>query len=120
MPVKGQTGTSTSLNLTTSVEVRPTELSVSPGGKIVIALPSLKIKLPEIKIRFLFLPLLWLSGFEITTEPAKLEINLSGTTIQTRLEKVTQVQVVASGEIKANVAMEGTAAITTGPLRLEA
>ncbi|HHT9119566.1 MAG TPA: hypothetical protein ACFYD3_03335 [Candidatus Hypogeohydataceae bacterium YC41] len=120
MPVVGQTDTRASLELKTSVELKPLELSLIPSGKIVISLPGLKIRLPEIKIKLLFLPFLSISGLEITTEPAKLEINLSDITIQTKIEKITQLQVITSGEIKANAALEGAGAMTTGPLKLEA
>lgn len=119
MPVRGQTGTTTSLDLKTSVELGPTELSLSPSGKIVINLPGLKIRLSEMSIIFLFLPLLRISGLEITTEPAKLEVNLSGTSVQARLEKVTHVEVITSGEIQASATLEGSTAVTTGPLKLE-
>lgn len=119
MPISGQTGTTASLDLKTSVEVRPAEFSLIPKGKIVIGLPGMKIRLSQINITFLFLPLLGIGGLEMTTEPAKLEVDLSDTTIQTRLEKVAQLQVIARGEIRASAALEGNAAVTTGPLRLE-
>ncbi len=119
MSVKGQTGTVASINLKASVELRPTELSLSPRGKIVVALPGLKIRLSEIGIGLLFLPLLRLGGFEITTESAKLEVNFTDTVIQTRLERAGQLQVVASGEIKANATLEGTGEVNTGPFKLE-
>jgi hypothetical protein len=120
MAVRGQTGTIASLDLKTSVEIKPLELSVIPSGKLAITLPGLRIRISEIGIGLLFLPLLRLGSMELTTEPARLEVNLTGTTIQTQIERVTQVQVITSGEIRANASLEGTGAATAGPLRLEA
>ena len=119
MPISGQTGTTTSLDLKTSVEVRPAEFSLIPSGKIFINLPVLKIRLSEINITFLFLPLFGIGRLEIATEPAKLEVDLSDTRIQARLERVAQVQVITRGEIRVNATLEGAATVTTGPLRLE-
>ncbi|HHT9154600.1 MAG TPA: hypothetical protein ACFYD5_02175 [Candidatus Tripitaka sp. YC43] len=119
MSAKGQTGTVASINLKTSVELRPTEFSLSPRGKIVVSLPGLKIRLSEISIGLLFLPLLRLGGFEITTEPAEMEVDLSDTTIQTRLERAGQLQVITTGEIRANATLEGTGEVNTGPFKLE-
>ncbi|MFN3467503.1 MAG: hypothetical protein ACK4WF_07360 [Candidatus Brocadiales bacterium] len=119
MPIRGQTGTMTSLDLKTSVEVRPAEFSLIPKGKIVINLPGLRIRLSQINITLLFLPILGIGSMEMSTEPAKLEVDLSDTTIQTRLEKVAQLQVTARGEIRASATLEGNTAVTTGPLRLE-
>lgn len=120
MSIKGQAGTATSLDLQTSVELAPSEISIGLGGKIVITLPGLKVRFSEIKIGLLFLPLLHLGSMEITTEPTKLDVDLSGVTIQTKLEKVTQVQVVTRGEIKANATLEGSGTVTTEPIKLAA
>ena len=119
MSAKGQTGTVASINLKTSVELRPTEFSLSPRGKIVVSLPGLKIRLSEISIGLLILPLLRLGGFEITTESAEMEVDFTDTVIQTRLERAGQLQVITSGEIKANTTLEGTGEVNTGPFKLE-
>jgi hypothetical protein len=109
MPVKGQAGRKVSLSVSTSVEVKPVELSFSQSGKIGINLSVIKMRLSQIRMAFLFLPLPSLGAWEVSTEPARLEVNLSEIAIQTPQEKVTKMQVITSGEISANTSLEGDA-----------
>lgn len=120
MPLKGSTDAATTLNLKSAINVQPTELKVQPNGKITIGLPGLRIKLPDVRVKLWFMPLMRISGMEITTEPARLEIDLSNTEMLGKLERPTFVELLTNGEVKASAALEGGGTFTGGPITLQA
>jgi len=120
MPVKGFTDATTTLNLKSAVNVQPTELKLQPNGKITIGLPGLRVKLPNIKMKLWFMPFVSVSGIEICTEPAKLEVNLSDTVMVGKIEKPTFVELLTSGDVRARADMEGGGTFTGGPITLQA
>lgn len=120
MPVKGSTDAVTALNLKNTVNVQPTELKLQPNGKVTIGLPALRVRLPDIKMKLWFLPFVSVGGVEISTEPAKLEINLSETVMVGKIEKPTFIEMFTSGEVKARADLEGGGTFTGGPINLQA
>jgi hypothetical protein len=120
MPVKGSTDATTTLNLKSAVNVQPTEMKIQPNGKVTIGLPGLRVKLPDVKIRFLGIPLMRVGGMEINTEPARLEINLSETVMVQKIEKPTYIELLTNGEVKASANLEGGGTFTGGPITLQA
>jgi hypothetical protein len=120
MPVKGSTDAATTLNLKSAVNVQPTELKINPNGKVTIGLPGLRIKLPDIKMKLWFMPFLRISGIEVNTEPARLEVNLSETVMVGKIEKPTFVELLTTGEVKARAELEGGGTFTGGPITLQA
>lgn len=120
MPVKGTTDAVTSLNLKSAVNVQPTELKLQPNGKVIIGLPALRIKLPEVKMKLWFMPFISISNIEVTTEPARLEINLAETTMIGKIEKPTFIEMLTSGDVKARADLEGGGTFTSGPISLQA
>lgn len=120
MPVKGSTDVVTTLNLKSAVNVQPTELKLQPNGKVTIGLPALRIRLPDIKMKLWFLPFVSIGGVEISTEPVKLEINLSEMVMVGKIEKPTFVEMLTSGDVKARADLEGGGTFTGGPISLQA
>lgn len=120
MPIKGYTDAVTTLNIKSAVNVQPTELKLHPSGKVTIGLPALRVKLSDVKMKLWFLPFVSVSGVEISTEPAKLEINLSETVMVGKIEKPAFVEMLTSGDVKARADLEGGGTFTGGPISLQA
>ncbi|MCB7128292.1 MAG: hypothetical protein J3T61_01990 [Candidatus Brocadiales bacterium] len=119
MPLKGETDATTTLDVKSSIEVQPTELKVNPAGKVTITLPAVKVKLPEIRMKLWFLPFIRLSGMEVTTEPASLQVDLADTVMQASIEQPTKVDILTNGEVRARVKLEGSGSMQGGPMSLE-
>ncbi len=120
MPVKGSTDATTTLDLKSAVNVQPTELKIHPNGKITIGLPGLKIKLPDVTTKLWFIPFVRVSGVEINTEPARLEVNLADMVMVGKIEKPTVVELLTNGDVRARADLEGGASLTAGPITLQA
>ncbi|MEE9584663.1 MAG: hypothetical protein V3W51_04200, partial [Candidatus Brocadiales bacterium] len=88
-------------------------------GKVTLTLPAMKVKLPDVNMKLWFMPFIRVSGMEITTEPANLEVDLSETVIEARVERPTKVEVLTNGEIKVHAKLEGSGSLQGGPMSLE-
>ncbi|MBI5124696.1 MAG: hypothetical protein HZA70_00510, partial [Planctomycetes bacterium] len=66
------------------------------------------------------MPFVSISGIEICTEPAKLEVNLSDTVMVGKIEKPTFVELLTSGDVRARADLEGGGTFTGGPITLQA
>ncbi len=119
MPLKGETDATTALDIKSSIDVQPTELKINPAGKISLTLPAIKIKLPDVKMKLWFMPFISVSGMEITTEPAVLEVDLADTVVEARIERPTRVEVLTNGEVRAHAKLEGSGTLQGGPMSLE-
>ena len=119
MPLRGETDATTQLNIRTGVDLQPTELKINPGGKITVNLPGLKVRLPAIKMKLWFLPIVNMSGLEVSTEPISLEVDLSDAVVQGKIERTTHVDLLTSGEVKARARLQGTGSFQGGPVTLE-
>lgn len=56
---------------------------------------------------------------EVTTEPASVEVDLSDTVMQAKMERVTKVEILTNGEVKAHAKLEGSGSLQGGPMSLE-
>ncbi len=119
MPLKGETDATTSLDVKSAIDLQPTELKVNPAGKVTLTLPAMKIKLPDVKMKLWFMPFIRVSGMEVTTEPANLEVDLADTVMQAKIERSTKVEVLTNGEIRAKAKLEGSGSLQGGPMSLE-
>ncbi len=119
MPLRGETDATTSLNVKSAIDLQPTELKINPAGKVTLRLPSVKVRLPDITTKLWFLPMIRISGMEITTEPASIEVDLSETAMEVRVEHATRVEILTNGEIKARAKLEGSGSFQGGPMSLE-
>lgn len=96
MQLKATTDTKATIGLKNTIEVQPTNFKLGPMGKVTLSLPQMKIRIPDVKLRFWFLPFLRIGGLNIETEAGQMEINLNETVINGRVD-TTSVQV--AGEI---------------------
>ena len=119
MPLKGETDVSTQLNVKTAVDLQPTELKINPAGKITVNLPGLKVHLPAIKVKLWFLPIVNMTGLEVSTEPMSMEVDLSDAVVQGKIERTTHVDLITSGEVKARARLQGAGSFQGGPITLE-
>ncbi len=119
MPLKGETEATTTLDVKSSIDVQPTELKVNPAGKVSLTLPAIKVKLPDVKMKLWFMPFIRVSGMEITTEPAVLEVDLADTVVEARIERPTRVEILTNGEVRAHAKLEGSGTLQGGPMSLE-
>ncbi|MFQ5861637.1 MAG: hypothetical protein ACE5IC_00840 [Candidatus Brocadiales bacterium] len=119
MPLRGETDATTSLDVKSAIDLQPTELKINPAGKVTLTLPGMKIRLPDVKVKLWFMPLIRVSGMEVTTEPANLEVDLSDTTMEARVERATKIEILTNGEVKAHAKLEGSGSLQGGPMSLE-
>ncbi len=119
MPLKGETDATTSLDIKSSIEVQPTDLKVNPTGKVAISLPSMKIKLPDIRVKLWFLPLIRVSSLEVTIEPADDQVDLTETIMQASIERPSKIDILTNGEVRARAKLEGSGSMQGGPISLE-
>ncbi|MFQ5957052.1 MAG: hypothetical protein ACE5KK_04705 [Candidatus Brocadiales bacterium] len=119
MPLRGETEATTSLDVKSAIDLQPTELKINPAGKVSLTLPAMKIKLPDVKMKLWFMPFIRVSGMEITTEPANLEVDLADTVMQAKVERPTKVEILTNGEVKAHAKLEGSGSLQGGPMSLE-
>ncbi len=117
MQVKGGTNAKGKINVSTSVDLKPTEVKLETAGKVVVKLPQLKFRVPDIRFKLWFFPIIKLGGFSINTELSPIEVNLNDTSINTSVA-ATGVEVKASNEIDidANVNVGADGAIQAGPM----
>ncbi len=119
MPLKGDTQATTSLNVKSSIDVQPTELKINPSGKVTLSLPAMRIKMPDVKMKLWFMPFIRVSGMEITTAPANLEVDLSDTVMAAQIDNPTKIDILTDGEVKVAAKLEGSGSLQGGPISLE-
>lgn len=117
MQVKGGTNAKGKVDVTTSINIKPTDIKLETSGKILLKLPGLKLRIPDIRLKLWFFPLIKLGGFIINTELSPIEVNLDSTIINTNIA-ATGVEVKASNEldVDATVSVGAEGALTAGPL----
>lgn len=117
MQVKGGTNAKGKVDVTTSVNLKPTEVKLQTGGKILLKLPGLKLRIPDICIKLWFFPGIKLGGFNINTELSPIEVNLDGMEVNTNIA-ATGVEIKANNQldIDADVTVGGEGALSAGPL----
>lgn len=119
MPLRGETEATTTLDVRSAIDVQPTELKINPAGKVTLSLPAMKIKLPDVKMKLWFMPFIRVSGMEVTTEPASLEVDLADTVMAAQIERPTKVEILTNGQVKARAKIEGSGSLQGGPMSLE-
>ena len=119
MPLRGETEATTSLDVKSAIDIQPTELKINPAGKVTLSLPAMKIKLPDVKMKLWFMPFIRMSGMEVTTEPASLEIDLADTVMAAQIERPTRVEILTNGQVKTHAKIEGSGSLQGGPMSLE-
>jgi len=117
MLIKGGTNAKGKVDVTTSINLKPTEVKLDTAGKIIVKLPGLKLRIPDIRIKLWFLPLIKLGGFSINTELSPIEINLDSMAVTTSVA-ATGVEVKASNalDLDATVNVGAEGAVSAGPM----
>ena len=117
MQIKGGTNAKGKINVTTSIDVKPTDVKLDTAGKIVIKLPQLNLRVPDIRLKLWFFPLIKLGGFNISTELSPIEVNLDSTVINTSIA-ATGVEIKGTNEIDidANLTIGAEGAVQAGPI----
>ena len=56
--------------------VKAMDIDLKPGGNLIITIPQIKLRIPDIKFKFWLFPIIWLKGFEVQTEQTTVQFNL--------------------------------------------
>ncbi len=117
MQIKGGTNAKGKVDVTTSVNIKPTDIKLDTAGKIIVKLPGLKLRIPDIRLKLWFLPLIKLGGFSINTELSPIEVNLDSTVVNTSIA-ATGVEIKASNalDLDAQVNVGAVGAVEAGPI----
>lgn len=117
MQLKGGTNAKGKVEVATVVNLKPTEVKLQTGGKILLKLPGLKLRFPDICFKFWIFPLIKIGGFNIDTDLSPIEVNLDSMVVDTTVA-ATGVEVKATNELDVNadlsVGAEGS--LNAGPI----
>lgn len=117
MQIKGGTNAKGKIEVATSVDIKPTEVKLDTAGKIIVKLPGLKLRVPDIRLKLWFLPLIKLGGFSINTELSPIEINLDSTVVNTSIAATgVEVKAVNAIDLDATVNVGADGAVEAGPI----
>ena len=117
MQVKGGTNAKGKVEVSTTVNLKPTEIKLQTGGKILLKLPGLNLRIPSISIKLWFFPVFKLGGFNINTELSPIEVNLDSMVVNTTIA-ATGVEINAKNEldVDATVSVGAEGALSAGPI----
>jgi hypothetical protein len=63
------------------------DIDLKPGGTLTITIPQIKVRIPDIKLKLWFIPIMWLKGIEIITEQTTMQLNLDAISVRAELRE---------------------------------
>ena len=120
MQLKGGTKAKGKVDVSTSVNIKPTDVKLSTGGKVTLKLPGFRLRIPDIRLKLWFFPFIRLGGFNIQTELSPIEINLDDMVVNTNIA-ASGVDVKATNELDltADVSVGADGSLSAGPMLTE-
>lgn len=85
MSAPGESYSAGFMNL--SHAVKAMDIDLKPGGTLTVTIPQIKVRIPDIKLKLWFLPILWLKGIEVMTEPATVQLNLETANVHAEIRE---------------------------------
>ena len=67
--------------------VKAMDIDLKPGGTLTVTIPQIKVRIPDIKLKLWFIPIMWLKGIEIITEPSDVKLNLDAISVRAELRE---------------------------------
>ena len=106
MAVPGEVYSAGFINL--SHAVKAMDIDLKPGGNLTITVPQIKIRIPDIKLKFWLFPVLWLKGFEVLTEQTTVQFNLDTAKVHAEIREPSPTTKQATFETTSTISEKGS------------
>lgn len=88
--------------------VKATDIDLKPGGNLTITVPQIKVRIPDIRLKFWFFPALWLKGFEVLTEQTTVQFNLDTAKVRAEIREPSPTPKQATVEVISTISEKGS------------
>ena len=85
MAVPGESYSAGFMNL--SHAVKAMDIDLKSGGSLTITVPQIKVRIPDIRLKFWFFPVFWVKGIEVLTEQTTVQLNLDTATMRAEIRE---------------------------------
>lgn len=83
------------------------DIDLKPGGNLTITIPQIRVRIPDIKLKFWFFPVLWLKGFDVLTEQTSVQFNLDTSKVHAEIREPFSATKQATVEVTSTISEKG-------------
>lgn len=88
--------------------VKAMDIDLKPGGNLTVTIPQVRVRIPDIRLKFWFFPSLWIKGIEVLTEQTTVQLNLETASMHAEIREPSPMTEQAAIETNSTIGGRGS------------